>query len=422
MNTRTALAVALLALLAGCGGGSSAPATPSSSTPVALVTLSGVVFDSIQGTLATVSGARVEVTAGVNTGRSAMTDAAGRYRLDGLSLGAMTLRISAAGFFTVTRSVTIGADLSSDFGLVRDSLTTTSGRVVDAVSQAGVGGVTISGSSISSTVSDPTGSFLVGSPIGTGDPLTAVFSEPSVVERQTGLRVPGRDATVSLIPGSFDLRAFNEMFRVSMLLRWTTPPPLLVETRAAQFTTVGAADVTAVNDEMSDAEYAGLVDDLTWALPQLTGGTFGGFASVARQTSIPGNNIHVLNTGVITVVREVGLTAGSGFWGYSRWQFQSDGTIISGMVTIDRDFDRSTSPFRRSLRAHEFGHALGYNHVTSRVSVMNSDARTEPTAWDRDACVIGFQRSPGNRTPDIDPVGYSPNRFGLTATWSPPIR
>ncbi|HUL73322.1 MAG TPA: hypothetical protein VLT86_09495 [Vicinamibacterales bacterium] len=43
-------------------------------------------------------------------------------------------------------------------------------------------------------------------------------------------------------------------------------------------------------------------------------------------------------------------------------------------------------------------------------------------AFDRDASRIAFQRPPGNRTPDLDPDGYSPNRFTSAGRWSPPIR
>lgn len=410
--------------LSACGGNSSPSAPTPTTTPAPALkhALSGTVFNQGQGVQSPIAGARVDVTSGADTGRSATADPAGHYLLDGLAGGSMTLRVSAANFAALSRDITLAVDQSLDLGLVPLGASITSGRVVDAISQAGVGGVTVSGSSISTAVSDAGGAFSVSAVSAPGDPLTVVFNGPSVVERHTGLRVPGRDATVSLMSGIFDLQSFNEMFRVPMLLRWTTAPPLVVETRAAQFTTVGAPVVTTVADQMSDDEFSTLATDLTWALPQLTGGTFSQFASVTRQTSSPSASVSVLNPGVITVVREVGLTAGSGYWGYSRWQFQSDGTITGGMVSIDRDFDRSGSVYRRSLRSHELGHALGYNHVISRPSVMNSAAIIEPTPWDRDACVIAFERSPGNRTPDVDPTGYSPNRFGLTALWSPPIR
>ena len=76
---------------------------------------------------------------------------------------------------------------------------------------------------------------------------------------------------------------------------------------------------------------------------------------------------------------------------------------------IDRGFDTSNSPFRRSMHAHEFGHALGYNHVTLRTSVMNSDARTEPTPFDRDGATLAFERTPLNKSPDIDPDPFTIN-------------
>jgi len=131
--------------------------------------------------------------------------------------------------------------------------------------------------------------------------------------------------------------------------------------------------------------------------------------------------VSLLNSGVITVSRVAGLAAATGYWGFGRWQYESDGTVTAGIVMLDRDFDRSGSAYVRSLRAHELGHALGYQHVTARPSVMNADGRHEPNAFDLDACRLAFQRSPGNRSPDIDPAFASLNRRG-GATWSAPVR
>ena len=73
---------------------------------------------------------------------------------------------------------------------------------------------------------------------------------------------------------------------------------------------------------------------------------------------------------------------------------------------LDRDFDHSDNR-RRLLRIHELGHALGYQHVTSRTSVMNPAIGPEPTDADRAGAVIAFQRPPGNKSPDIDPSSSS---------------
>jgi hypothetical protein len=81
----------------------------------------------------------------------------------------------------------------------------------------------------------------------------------------------------------------------------------------------------------------------------------------------------------------------------------------SALIMIDREFDTSPSPYIRSLRAHEFGHALGYTHVTLRNSCMNSHARFEPNSFDLDAARIAFSRMPMSRTPDIDPDPFTGN-------------
>ena len=297
---------------------------------------------------------------------------------------------------------------------------TTSGRVINALTDAGAPSVAITGTGVVSTVSDAAGNFSVGVTSSIGAPVVG-FNGTGFVARSTSVRVPGPTASVSLIPASFDLRAFDEMFRVAQLLRWTDAPPLTIQTRTLQFNAVNDADFTALGDEMTDAEYAQLVEDLQWALPQMTGGRLTAFASVTRETAAVGARVHILNTGIITVARYVGLTQATGFWGYSRWFFRGDGTITSGESMLDRDFERSGSPYLRSLRAHELGHSLGYNHVTVRASVMNPAARLEPNDFDRDAGRIGFQRPPGNRSPDIDPDNFSTNRLRASGLWAPAV-
>ncbi len=296
------------------------------------------------------SGALVSVTAGANLGRTATTDASGRYGMASLSTGAMTLAITAQGFAAQSATVTLATDQSASFALVPTSLLT-NGRAIDALTDAAYPGLTVSVDGMLAGTTDGAGSFSLQTDSALPTTRLAVFTGPSIVERQTSLKIPGQDVSATLISSRFDLAAFNEMFRAPMLLRWTTAPPLLIETRVLQFTTVGAPDQTALADQMSGDEVTALVADLTLALPQLTGGTFGSFAGVTTQTSSANSVVHILNTGVITVSRVVGLTQSAGYWGYSRWQFRSDGTIISGMITIDRDFERSGSAFRRSLRA-----------------------------------------------------------------------
>jgi hypothetical protein len=101
------------------------------------------------------------------------------------------------------------------------------------------------------------------------------FNGAGFVARTTSLRVPGPVASVSLIPSSFDLAAFNETFRVSQLLRWAEAPPLTIQTRALQFTGVNNGDFTALADQMTDAESARLVITTAHGLRR-TGGLHAG--------------------------------------------------------------------------------------------------------------------------------------------------
>jgi hypothetical protein len=72
--------------------------------------------------------------------------------------------------------------------------------------------------------------------------------------------------------------------------------------------------------------------------------------------------------------------------------------VRGGVIMLDRDYDLTNSR-RRMTRIHELGHALGYNHVMSRESVMNSPSLVEPNTWDREAARVAFQREPGSRSP-----------------------
>ena len=89
---------------------------------------------------------------------------------------------------------------------------------------------------------------------------------------------------------------------------------------------------------------------------------------------------------------------------------------------LDRDVDYSDGR-RRLLRMHELGHALGYQHVTSRTSIMNPALGSEPSEFDWAGALIAFQRLPGNRAPDVDPSGSV--RLSVTSEggsrWSAPV-
>jgi hypothetical protein len=426
MTLRRVVGTMLLASMAVVCGGKD-PAAPSPSpTPTpspspqpqpATASLSGRVTAADSSPL---PNALVEIVTGANAGQSATAASDGSYRFTALQQGTLTIRATATGFVASGRVVALTADAVSDFRLERAAFMM-QGRVFDAVTDEGIGGVAILGEGFSGT-SNPSGTFTVDVAGGNDAPRQATFMGASLVTRQTFLRLPGRDAAVSLIGTAFDLNSFNQMLRAPILRRWTSPPPLLVERRTLRFADVNASSAVALDETMPDAAYDGLLSDLQWALGSMTGSPGYSFSSISERQSASGSNAILLNTGVITVARVSGLTQATTFWGYGRWQSNGAGEIVSGIIMLDRDFDAGASPFIRTLRAHELGHALGYHHVTLRESVMNSSARLAPNAFDLAAFRIAFQRKPGNVAPDTDPADGTINFLRSDLFWGPPIR
>lgn len=288
------------------------------------------------------------------------------------------------------------------------------GSTVDAFTDRPLPGVTVRIAGYPETTTDTAGEFRL--EISEPEQLRAVtIASSATVERQTRIRVPGRRATITLMPSSFDLTAFNEMCRSGGALhRWTSAPRVVIQQRVLQFTTVNDQEYVALASVMPDRDASDLLADLTWALPQLTGGTFASFADAQFETAAEGERVRVTNRpGAVIVARYEGLTAATTFWGYTRWSWNGAGEMLTGIVMLDNGFENSGSRYRRSLRSHELGHAMSYTHVTARTSVMNANAQTEPNTFDRDGGRFAFLRPPLNRSPDIDPDPYSANLEAL---------
>ena len=413
--------IALMSATSFAACNSKNPAAPSPNTPspsAATYAITGTVRAAGGGPI---QGARVEATNAPNTGRSATTDPAGRYLLNNLQGGSVALQVSAQGHATQTFTVSLGSDQVADFSLPASAnLPVVGGRVIDALTQMGLGGVAVVGDGVSCS-SDANGQFSLSNAQG-AFPKAVSFTRSGFLERQTWLHDAGQP-TVSLIPGNLNLRAFDEMLRSPVLRRWREAPSLVIETRTLQYADLNATSATGIDDAMADAELGSVRGDLEWALTKLSGGAFGAFRSVTRQDSAAGGSVSLLNQAQITVVRMAGLTQATGYWGYGRFMSHSDGTVVAGLLVLDRDFERSNSPYRRSLRAHELGHAMGYAHVSGVGSVMDPSGRQEPTTFDLDAFRIAFQRQPGNRAPDVDPdPSMAPMQATRGASWSPAIK
>lgn len=257
------------------------------------------------------------------------------------------------------------------------------------------------------------------------DTLPTVVRGASIVERETTLTgFSSQRVRLSLIPASFDLESFNEMFRTlnARLERWTSRPSLVVLASVMNFRNVSGGEYEASGGQLSAEEVEVMVAHLTEGLTLLTGGAFTSFASVSVERPASDQRVSVTRPAHIVVGRYTGLVTFRSTIGFGQWLEQPDGTINGGAIFLDEDFDRSEAR-RRLLRIHELGHALGYQHVRARTSIMNVAIGPEPTDFDRAGSLIAFQRPPGNRSPDVDPAATS-RTFAVSAgggKWSDPV-
>lgn len=283
----------------------------------------------------------------------------------------------------------------------------TTATITDALSAAAIPNLAVHVDGVGDAMSDSNGRVVVDSTVAAVRSVT--LTSPVTLQRISQLLIPGPAVTLSVIPSSFDVQSFDQMFRsAGRLQRWMSAPRLVLQRRVVEYTSAGS-EFTATADVLTDAEASEILTHLRWALPQLTGNRFTTFAEEIQETAAPGERVLMVRVGAIIVAESVGLTAATTFWGIGRWASDMRGVIVGGTMLLDRGFETSGSQFRRSLRAHELGHGLGYGHVTLRSSFMNSSARVEPNSFDTEASKIAFQREPGSRSPDTDPFGFTAN-------------
>lgn len=199
-----------------------------------------------------------------------------------------------------------------------------------------------------------------------------------------------------------DAQAFDELVLGSKRrsVTWAQAPELVVLTSVMQYHPEESGPFAATAERLTDAEIDQLIDDLSTALALLTDGVFTEFVSVRREFVEAGATAHVLRPGTIVAGRFQGVKHATSSIGRGGRKVNANGAITSGAMMLDSDYDRASSA-RHLLRTHELGHALGYNHVVSRSSVMNARIGADLTDFDRKAATVAFRGNPMTRRTDV---------------------
>ena len=218
----------------------------------------------------------------------------------------------------------------------------------------------------------------------------AGFFSPLLKER--GPAAPAASAASGAADRSIDASALQEMLRGpnGQARHWNRAPELTVLVSVMQYRDGNQTAYTATAERLTDAEVDELTRDLTAGLALLTGNTYEEFAAIHREAIPEGTTMAVLRPGQIVAGRYRDVQNLQHTIGFGGSATRIDGTITGAAIILDNDFDTS-SPKRRLLRIHELGHALGYNHVSSRISIMNATIGPEPTDFDRTAATIAFR-------------------------------
>ena len=135
-TVRLSALLGLTVLLSACDGGASIPSAPTPPAPIPPSTLtyslSGAVSEMTATGSAPIEGARVVE----QTGRTAVTDADGRYSISGLSAMTRAISVTRNGYLAGTRTVTMTGDTQLDIRLERIQSYVLSG-VVFEITEAG---------------------------------------------------------------------------------------------------------------------------------------------------------------------------------------------------------------------------------------------------------------------------------------------
>lgn len=220
--------------------------------------------------------------------------------------------------------------------------------------------------------------------------FVAVDAQALVRDENSALLLPGAGSPSV----KTDVAVLDEMLRDSKGQRqyWTSVPELVVLTSVMQYHITDSREFVATAELLDAKDTQSLVADLRLALRQLTDNIFDDFAAIHYELVPAGSRAGIVRPKQIVVGRFQGLTDLAHTIGFGGRTTRRAGDIVGAAILLDSEFDR-TSAARRLSRTHELGHALGFNHVKSRVSIMNERIGPEVTDVDKRIGLVAFQRA-----------------------------
>ena len=213
-------------------------------------------------------------------------------------------------------------------------------------------------------------------------------------------RIPGGSSLSSPIDSAATSSLRDEMLHgvAGQWQHWTSAPELVVLTSVMQYQSDARSEDIATSEILTSDAAKNLADDLTDALRLLTNSAFEEFGRIKFEPAVAGAAVSIVRPRQIVVARYRGLQDVAHTIGLGGRKAARNGAIIGAAILLDNEFDRSSGK-RQLLRTHELGHALGYNHVTSRPSIMNPRIGPQMTDADRQVVMLAFHR-PGSPATD----------------------